>query len=220
MTCLYHCLPQKCFEAVNAGQKTKSFQNKLKANSCSQRFLDTSCFDQNQRPRGRPETKKQHQRKRHKIMTCLYHCLPQKCFEAVNAGQKTKSFQNKLKANSCSQRFLDTSCFDQNQRPRGRPETKKQHQRKRHKIMTCLYHCLPQKCFEAVNAGQKTKSFQNKLKANSCSQRFLDTSCFDQNQRPRGRPETKKQHQRKRHKIMTCLYHCLPQKCFEAVNAG
>ena len=68
--------------------------------------------------------KKQHQRKRHKIMTCLYHCLPQKCFEAVNAGQKTKSFQNKLKANSCSQRFLDTSCFDQKQRPRGRPETK------------------------------------------------------------------------------------------------
>ena len=57
-------------------------------------------------------------------MTCLYHCLPQKCFEAVNAGQKTKSFQNKLKANSCSQRFLDTSCFDQKQRPRGRPETK------------------------------------------------------------------------------------------------
>ena len=89
-------------------------------------------------------------------MTCLYHCLPQKCFEAVNAGQKTKSFQNKLKANSCSQRFLDTSCFDQKQRPRGRPETKKQHQRKRHKIMTCLYHCLPQKCFEAVNAGKKT----------------------------------------------------------------
>ena len=68
--------------------------------------------------------KNQHQRKRHKIMTCLYHCLPQKCFEAVNAGQKTKSFQNKLKANSCSQRFLDTSCFDQKQRPRGRPETK------------------------------------------------------------------------------------------------
>ena len=94
-------------------------------------------------------------------MTCLYHCLPQKCFEAVNAGQKTKSFQNKLKANSCSQRFLDTSCFDQKQRPRGRPETKKQHQRKRHKIMTCLYHCLPQKCFEAVNAGKKTNRNKN-----------------------------------------------------------
>ena len=84
----------KIFEAVNAGQKTKSFQNKLKANSCSQRFLDTSCFDQKQRPRGRPETKKQHQRKRHKIMTCLYHCLPQKCFEAVNAGKKANRNKN------------------------------------------------------------------------------------------------------------------------------
>ena len=32
-------------------------RSKLNANSCSQRFLDTSCFDQKQRPRGRPETK-------------------------------------------------------------------------------------------------------------------------------------------------------------------
>ena len=86
-------------------------------------FLTHPVLIKNNAPEG-GQKQKQHQRKRHRNMTCLYHCLPQKCFEAVNAGQKTKSFQNKLKANSCSQRFFDTSCFDQKQRPRGRPEKK------------------------------------------------------------------------------------------------